>query len=352
METQEKHSSTTPIAPKKTFTWRQAAGIAIIIILFLAGVWTVVQIGPYLPNTVENITAAIVNFTDTLKPSERLLVYSDQERIKSGDKIMLTWSHRGGKTEGSYALSFPCLDGISVKMKLASGTEETLLCDIPYTLSETAELVTLAPFSKASSTVAVPFSISFTPLQGEKPSVSGSATVSIENGGEDTGEAAPPDNSGERVSTPNTQPTAGVSTEHVYYVGTTTEVRAYGKTDLAPKILDVGVLDTITNQFTATTTLHATDRIAVRFQVENVGTANSGTWNFNAMLPTAPAHTFVSENQQTLSPGEHIEYTLGFDSFDQNGDGRFALTVDPANAVNEVSETNNVVTTTIHISPN
>ncbi len=119
---------------------------------------------------------------------------------------------------------------------------------------------------------------------------------------------------------------------------------------LAPKILEIGVIDKITNVFQATASPSAHDRVAVRFEVENIGTADSGHWQFNAVLPTFPMYIFESEGQQPLSPGEKIEYVIGFDNVEPDVDGRFVINVDPTSSLSEASETNNIAITTIRVN--
>ncbi len=99
-----------------------------------------------------------------------------------------------------------------------------------------------------------------------------------------------------------------------YTVGTTTEVASLsGLADLAVNIDTVGYLATSsTGSFVGTTTVPQGDAAAVRFTIKNVGTNWSGTWSFTATIPTYPAYTFQSQPQQSLAPGDSIQYTLGF----------------------------------------
>jgi hypothetical protein len=142
---------------------------------------------------------------------------------------------------------------------------------------------------------------------------------------------------------------AGTKTEKVYTVTSQTAVSNVAKIDLRPVIISVGKIDKNTNVYTATTSLKATDRIAVRFIVENIGGISSGHWQFSAVLPSFPMHIFESEGQEPLGPGDRIEYTLGFDNFDTTSNGRFTVNVDPTSSISEISETNNIATTTITV---
>lgn len=125
-------------------------------------------------------------------------------------------------------------------------------------------------------------------------------------------------------------------------------VKDIGKSDLSVRVLETGIIDKVSNIFVSTTTLHSTDRIAVRFVVENLGTKETGVWYFNAVLPTTyPFFTYVPDGQILLRPNTGIEFTLGFDSIKEADGNVLIINIDPANSISEVSEDNNIVRVTI-----
>lgn len=140
---------------------------------------------------------------------------------------------------------------------------------------------------------------------------------------------------------------AGPKTETLQLINPPEPVNDIGKPDLAVKVLETGSVDKATNVFTATTSLRSTDRIAVRFSVENLGTKETGSWYFNAVLPTYPSHIYSSNSQMSLKPGERIEFTLGFDSVEKKDGNAVIINADPANSVFEASEENNIARVTI-----
>lgn len=141
--------------------------------------------------------------------------------------------------------------------------------------------------------------------------------------------------------------TAGQKTETLQLINPPAPVKDIGKPDLAVKILEVGVIDKVTNVFTATTSLRSIDRIAVRFSVENLGTKETGSWYFNAVLPTYPSHIYSANSQVSLLPGDRIEFTLGFDSVEKKDGNVVVINTDPANSIFEASEDNNIARVTI-----
>ena len=121
--------------------------------------------------------------------------------------------------------------------------------------------------------------------------------------------------------------------------------------DLAVRVIEIGVVDRETGTFTASSTPMRGNRIAVRFAVENKGTKVSPQWSFNAVLPTLPSYVYVAPMQQELGPGDRIEYTIGFDTFQTNSDsGDIVINVDPTGRVNEPNKENNIIRYTVTVT--
>ncbi len=143
----------------------------------------------------------------------------------------------------------------------------------------------------------------------------------------------------------------GPVTTNTYPLKSTSTIQTThtGRIDLASEIIEIGILDRISGTFTPATSFKSTDRIAVRFRVQNTGGRESGSWYFNAALPTFPSHIFTSDSQQSLLPGAHIEYTLGFDNVNMTALTReFVINADPANSIGEATETNNIARISIN----
>jgi hypothetical protein len=148
------------------------------------------------------------------------------------------------------------------------------------------------------------------------------------------------------VSTPSKTLTKGTETTSSTRVGGGSPVTAPqvgGVPDLVPSVLAVGLMTgTTTDSFVlATTTLKSTSRIGVKFVVQNKGTGVTGDWRFTIILPTDPIHVYESTPQQSLLPGERIEYVLGYDRSKWGNDLQISLTVDPQKVVAESVEDNN-----------
>ena len=122
-----------------------------------------------------------------------------------------------------------------------------------------------------------------------------------------------------------------------------------GFVDLSVQILETGTIDKTTNEFTATSSVSTYDRVAVKFEVKNIGTKSSDNWTFNAVLPTYPLHIYHSKGQQILGPGDRIVFTIGFDSMENKEEGIVTINIDPTGSLNESLKTNNIVKTTISV---
>ncbi|MBI2410087.1 hypothetical protein HYV30_03560 [Candidatus Kaiserbacteria bacterium] len=125
--------------------------------------------------------------------------------------------------------------------------------------------------------------------------------------------------------------------------GTTTPV-LHGLPDLAITIQEVGYLvGPTTDSFIASTTVPVGGRPAVRFTIHNAGTNSTGSWRFSATIPTQTNFVFQSAPQQSLNPGDRIEYTLGFDQPIPGAGRTITLRANFDNAVVESNTVNNVI---------
>lgn len=150
----------------------------------------------------------------------------------------------------------------------------------------------------------------------------------------------------------NTAPAAtnaGPKTTTTYPAGGVSTAPLYGQADLAVRITQVGYLTSnTTDSFVSGVIVPSGDNAAVKFSVTNVGTNISGPWSFTANLPTNTSFVFTSNPQQSLRPGERIDFTLGFDRA-QSGIRQITITADSGNQVSESNESNNTAVSNITI---
>lgn len=141
-------------------------------------------------------------------------------------------------------------------------------------------------------------------------------------------------------------PSAGPSTSTTYPVGggitPSSNQNLYGEADLIVAITAVGYMETAdTDSFKEAREVPDGERGAFKFTVTNIGTNRSGSWRFEADVPTSPNYIFRSPSQASLAPGERIEFTLGFDRPRSGDDREIEITVDSGRDVDESNESNN-----------
>lgn len=325
--------------------------------LLLLVTFTTLSLGHFVSSGFSYVSSAAATLSSIFqRSSDTLVVKGDFVELQSGDPLTISYTYKGTK-QGAYSLTYPCLSGFLFEIKNDDATNKTIPCATLFPISSTS--LSLMPISTENRYVDMPITISFTEIGAVDSLASGTLTITVVNEkiSNSTGYVntkTTPKNIPEKVeeigTLPKNTPTPkipGEKTEQIFTPATTPN-NPNGIADLKVTILEVGVVDKTTNAFAKTDTLRRSDRIGVRFSVENTGTKATGEWRFNAILPTFPPHTFNSEAEPSLLPGDHIEFTIGFD---QSVDGKqiVKFVIDPQEAVKEVIEENNIATIDIMI---
>lgn len=124
----------------------------------------------------------------------------------------------------------------------------------------------------------------------------------------------------------------------------------YGLPDLAVTIEAVGYLtSSSTSSFVAATTVPHGAIPAVKFMVKNVGTNVAGPWRFSASIPTATNYLYQSVPQQSLNPGDYIDYTLGFSQPLTGTNKTITITANYDHSVTESNTNNDTATAQVTI---
>ena len=144
---------------------------------------------------------------------------------------------------------------------------------------------------------------------------------------------------------------AGPETSGAYQIsGATTTAQFSGLSDLVVNITAIGYLETTSaDSFVASSTVPSGKRPAVRFVIKNIGTNVTGPWRFSASIPTQTAYIYQSQPQQSLNPGDNIEYTLGFDQVIPGADKMVSITANFDRVAAESNADNNSASTKITI---
>lgn len=130
--------------------------------------------------------------------------------------------------------------------------------------------------------------------------------------------------------------TAGNETSGVFQInGTSTAPVFSGLPDFVVIINEVGYLETASaSSFVASSTIYSGNRPAINFTIKNIGTNATGQWCFSASIPTSTNPIYESSVQQSLNPGDYIDYTLGFDQAISGTDKMISITANIADSAN------------------
>ena len=136
--------------------------------------------------------------------------------------------------------------------------------------------------------------------------------------------------------------TAGTKTSSVYQISGTATPSLSGLPDLVVYINAVGYLTSAsTDSFVASSTVPSGSRPAVSFTIKNIGTNTSGQWRFSTSIPTQTAYIYQSPLQQSLLPGDSIDYILGFDQANKGTGETVSVTANFDRAAKESNTDNN-----------
>lgn len=152
------------------------------------------------------------------------------------------------------------------------------------------------------------------------------------------------------IGTPGTNPRPGTPSTVVVPVQVPASTNYHGLPDLVVESVVTGYLNNSdTSSFRSSDEVPDGKRGAVKFTIANRGTNVSDRFEFEAELPTSRSYTYNSRAQQSLRPGERIEYVLGFDQTREGQNRTITITADPDDEIDESNERNNERSVSIDI---
>ncbi|HEY4473867.1 MAG TPA: hypothetical protein VI957_01760 [Candidatus Paceibacterota bacterium] len=345
----------------RTGTWMRALAILAFVVILIIGIWGSIQIARMVPNAFSNLSAAFVGLTSIFVPANETLTLSAPSlTVSSGETFLLSWEHSNKATSGSYTFRYNCVEGVSFTSPNIGGAQTAVFCNTPFNFLNANDAIILTASSSKSRLVDVELFIDFTPNGVSESTITGTATLTIANNAISGTPVpttpvvtAPAPTAPVTTIPPPQTATAGTATSNTFPIGTGAAAsNPSGFIDLTGRVIEVGIVNKTTNEFTASSTPMRNPpgaRLAIRFAVENVGTKRSSMFDFNAVLPTFPAHIFSSPMQQELGPGDRIEFTLAFDSFVDATSSVFTLNIDPSSRIMEPNKANNILKYTMTV---
>ncbi|MDO8593808.1 MAG: hypothetical protein Q7R59_02845 [bacterium] len=175
------------------------------------------------------------------------------------------------------------------------------------------------------------------PILSVVPTPTASTTISFGTSSSTTSTPTTP------VSTNPIKTTAGEETNSTYQIDGTGSVPVLrGLPDLVINVVNIGYLTTTSSDsFVASSTVPSGARPAIKFTIKNIGTNVTGQWRFNASIPTQSSYLYYSPFQQSLNPGDSIDYTLGFDQAIAGSDKMISISANFDHVVTESNFNNN-----------
>ena len=292
----------------------------------------------FLPGIMSRISSSLsAALYSIFVPAENATMTIDKSIINSGENIYITFK-KGDVTNGLFSVSYACDPSVELLSVENSGFKK-IDCDNRYYLLENESAIKIRPITQ-EGIVRLVIEGNFENNETQKIDKVGVVRVTIKN-----------DSAGTIFNLPEeTTPVITESSTPTPYIPAPTPIQPiyYGKPDLAIRVLQVGLLNQYTNQITTYQNQFSNqDMIGIKFEVRNDGDANTGQWNFTAILPSYSTPTFNSNTQVSLKPGESIVFTLGFGNLANQTSNQITINVDPQNYVGESNETNNFLTSTI-----
>lgn len=308
------------------------------------------------PNAKTFLANAVAGLQSVFVPADRIVISTVDNQIVVNKPFTLTWEHRGKNNDGSYVFSYECSDDVFLARR-DSGTQTTIFCNTQVPVSADEKEIALIAVGSIDGVVEIPVRITFTGNTLTAPSLRGDAVLFVQDTyldtatSTDTVSPAAPSDGGSQTN----QMTDAVVVPQYTTVPVITQPFSdpNGKTDLAVRVLGYGLVNTKTGVFTEEDEiprdLPSGKRAAIRFEIVNLGTKESGAWEFEVKLPTSPSYTYNSDRQQSLFPGDKIVYTIGFDRVRNADEGDYTITADPDKKIEESNERNNIVSGEIAI---
>ena len=120
--------------------------------------------------------------------------------------------------------------------------------------------------------------------------------------------------------------------------------------DLMVRTIAKGYIERYTGRFYQANSVSGNNRPAIRFEIENTGTGETGQFIFAVDFPSYTNSTYVSPVQTSFYPGEKRQFTVDFDGAMNLGTNTFTIRLDTNNNVNETRKDNNILREDISVN--
>ena len=293
-----------------------ALAIAGFIILTFIVMWGVVHV------------ASLSNFSfSALFASSPKIEITVPKGAVSGQPATILWKLTREDKPGSFSFLYQCEQNFSFTTRGFADILNKVPCGASINVGSSTS-ATMIGVVVGTGSVSVPFSVIFTPADGSAR-VEGSAKVSV----------APAVQPVQQIPVVQEQKPAQKPITEKVPVKKTAPVSS-GPADLSVRIIATGYIDPASGALLMNRAPNPGDIVGVEFDIANIGGSPTGTWYFDAHLPTATPYTYTSPAQASLAPGAHIMNPLRFTQLAPGG-GLFTAIANPSSQVNDANRTNN-----------
>ncbi len=235
-------------------------------------------------------------------------------QVVANSPFVVSWKHASSK-RGTYAILYQCVQGLKFQVE-----GNAIPCGAAYTLGNATGTASMLPTLTGTTSVTSGISVLFIPsaVGTTGPDATGNASVRIVSGSPvqiPPVVIAPkptPTPTPSEKPTPSPKPTTGSTPSTGSGQAGSPQAKPVTAADLAVHIIAVGVIDQYTGAFVARAPYSPSEVSAVQFDIQNIGGSPSGTYTFEAQIPTSQPYTFASQVQPSLSAGSHVVNTLRF----------------------------------------
>lgn len=297
-------SSTPHTAQPKTASDARTAmisnvlGIVGIIILVVIAIWGLLHL------------VSLTGWFSSDKTAQ--ITVSAPKEVYSGEVFLISWKYTPS-TQGTYAILYPCQGNVRFSAPTTEKNFIPLPCGAAFTVGNATNTIAVMPLLAGTSTIAQNITVLYIPSATTTAAkgVQGSVSVNVHpSAGQQVATTTKP------VETKPSKPRSSSSGQ----------ATATGPADLRITLVALSA-DQYGNGVAS-------------FDIANIGGSSSGTYYFEAQLPTTQPYTYYSPAQASLAPGSHVVNTL---TFSQAMPGLFTATVDPQNLIRESNEGNNQI---------
>lgn len=324
---------------------------AIVLLAFLA-----VKAVSVLPSAFSSL-ASIADSVYNYDRNPSLTVSTENSVVKSGEAFTISWNEI--KRDGSYSVSFACVEGITIETRNAAGEIVTIPCGTGYAISKDTTSLEIVVTTAAQRFTDIDYTVALTPSDPRREAITTASRITIVNaslpttGGVIVTEPEPapaPETPATPAPTPTTPatpttPVAPTTPTYTYVEKVTYSLPVSdpkGNVDL--RVTYVGVSEKAGGPFAAANTLEVGEGGSLRFIVKNIGTKTAEDWSFKAELPADIDYS--SGDQKALKPNEEAVITLSFTGIERATTESVAVSV---TAKGDVNTKNNNFTAAVKI---